>query len=183
MKLLRARGDLPLQRGELSVNPVWFDYRELVHQVADDMGPVVTSRGQRLELALPKKMPQLHADPARIHQILRNLLSNASKFTPEGGTVRIAIKATRDALVTEVSDTGIGIPPEALDRVFDRFYQVDNTRTRNYGGTGLGLAIVKGLLESMGGQIEVRSELGQGSTFRFALPLAVGKPVLQEVDS
>ena len=172
-----------LQRGELSVNPVWFDYRELLCQVSDVMGPAMKERGQTLELAMPKKTPQLYADPARIHQILRNLLSNASKFTPEGGTVRIAIKATRDAVITEVSDTGIGIPPEALGRVFDRFYQVDNTRTRNYGGTGLGLAIVKGLLESMGGHIEVKSELGQGSTFRFALPLAVSTPVPQEVHS
>ena len=89
-----------------------------------------------------------------------------------GGTISLTLELTPAGVVTEIRDTGIGIPPEAHARIFDRFYQVDNTRTRHFGGTGLGLAIVKGLLEAMGGQIEVASQPGLGSRFRVFLPAA-----------
>ena len=83
-------------------------------------------------------------------------------------------------LITDVQDTGIGIPDDAADRIFERFYQVDNTRTRNYGGTGLGLAIVRGLLEAMHGVITVTSRVDQGTTFRFSLPIAPATESTQE---
>lgn len=170
-----------MERGHLRIVPTRFDYHALVERTISEFRPLVASKEQTFELALPKRMPIMFADPDRVHQVLRNLLSNAHKFTPEGGHIRLAIKSTRHGIVTEVTDTGIGIPVEVQDRIFERFFQVDNTRTRNYGGTGLGLAIVKGLLEAMGGSIEVDSKPGHGATFRFLLPQHATEDAREEV--
>jgi CheY-like chemotaxis protein len=109
-------------------------------------------------------------DETRIQQILLNLVSNALKFT-EAGKVSVAIQRTDDGLRFEVTDTGIGIPPEALSRLFSDFSQADASTTRRFGGTGLGLAISKRLVEGMGGAIGVKSTPGEGSSFWFTLPL------------
>ncbi|MFP5502848.1 MAG: ATP-binding protein [Candidatus Sericytochromatia bacterium] len=163
-----------IERGHLRVLPEPFDYAALIRRLEAEIRPLVEARAHRLELALPEALPLLLADADRVHQVLRNLLSNAIKFTPDGGLIRLAVRLERDLVVTEVADTGIGIPEEARSRVFDRFYQVDHSRTRTYGGTGLGLSIVKGLVEAMGGAIEVESEVGDGTRFRFHLPAAEG---------
>jgi two-component system, OmpR family, phosphate regulon sensor histidine kinase PhoR len=121
--------------------------------------------------------------------VLLNLLHNAVKFTSDGGEIRLAAAAVRVAplpglphvprdhphgewLLVSVADTGIGVPPQDLPRIFERFYKVDRARTRNSGGTGLGLAIAKHLVEGHGGRIWVESEEGRGSTFSFTLPVA-----------
>jgi signal transduction histidine kinase/AmiR/NasT family two-component response regulator len=109
-------------------------------------------------------------DPVRVRQILYNLVSNAVKFTA-AGSVRIGVGVDAGALVIEVADTGPGIPPEALDKVFQKFVQADSSTTRRHGGTGLGLAICRQLTELMGGSIRVESTLGAGSTFIVRLPL------------
>ena len=111
-------------------------------------------------------------DMRRLAQVFDNLLGNAIKFSNPGDTVTVRMKEEGSQIWTEVEDTGIGIPPDKLSRVFDRFYQVDGTTTRRFGGTGLGLAIVKQIVEAHGGQVSVESELGQGSTFRFVLSKA-----------
>jgi signal transduction histidine kinase len=159
-----------MERGHLRIAPSRFDYNALVERTIAEFRPLVASKNQTFDLQIPKRLPVMFADPDRVHQVLRNLLSNANKFTPEGGHIALTIRAGRDGIITEVSDDGIGIPMDVQDRIFERFYQVDNTRTRNYGGTGLGLAIVKGLLEAMGGTIEVDSLPNKGATFRFVLP-------------
>ena len=100
-----------------------------------------------------------------------NLLSNAIKYTPEGGKISLKAWLNGDKAVISVRDSGIGIPPEECDKIFDRFYQVEDSLTRQYGGIGLGLAIVKSLVELCQGQIWVESEVGEGSTFTFELPL------------
>ena len=111
----------------------------------------------------------VRADKNRLHDIYINLLSNAFKFTPPGGEVRIGARRDNDVVLAEVSDNGVGIPEDQREKVFDEFYQVDRKR---YGGTGLGLTIVKGIVEEHGGKIWVDSEVGKGSRFYFTFPVA-----------
>jgi signal transduction histidine kinase len=130
-------------------------------------------RNNSFELSCPEDIGTMHTDLTKVRQILFNLLSNASKFT-EKGLVRldVAQDATEDKnwFTFRVSDTGIGITPEQLSKLFQPFTQADASMTRRYGGTGLGLAISKRFCEMMGGQIVVTSELGKGSVFSLRLP-------------
>jgi two-component system phosphate regulon sensor histidine kinase PhoR len=112
------------------------------------------------------------ADPQAVEQILLNLLDNAAKYTEPGGRIEIRIESDEHSVRTSVRDTGIGIPKRDLERIFERFYRVDKARSRALGGTGLGLSIVKHLIQSLGGEIAVESELGKGSIFSFTLPAA-----------
>ena len=116
---------------------------------------------------------EVYADPTRFNQALRALLDNAVKFTPEGGSVWVRSHRNGENMVRiEVADNGIGIPEDALPRVFERFYQVDNTATRTYGGTGMGLALVRRLVEAHGGKVEVESRVGVGTCFALLWPVA-----------
>jgi signal transduction histidine kinase len=122
----------------------------------------------------PGALPRLHADRDKLRQCLVNLCSNAVKFTPAGGAVTVRGEVLGgDRIAIHVTDSGIGIPEEHLPRVFDVFYQVDGSSTREYGGAGLGLAIVKSFVEAHGGEVQVRSAPGAGSTFSVILPLRV----------
>jgi two-component system, OmpR family, phosphate regulon sensor histidine kinase PhoR len=112
----------------------------------------------------------VRADEEAIRQILDNLIDNAIKYTPEGGSVRISCRVSDEGIAVEVADSGIGIPRDDLPRVFERFYRVDKARSRELGGTGLGLSIVKHLVQSIGGQIAVTSRVGAGSQFTVTLP-------------
>jgi two-component system phosphate regulon sensor histidine kinase PhoR len=112
------------------------------------------------------------ADEDRLKQVLINLVNNALQFTPQGGQIRLSARRAGDQVRFAVQDTGVGIPSTDLSRVFERFYRVDKTRSRQSGGTGLGLSIVKHLVEAHGGRVGVESEVGRGSTFYFELPLA-----------
>jgi two-component system phosphate regulon sensor histidine kinase PhoR len=105
-------------------------------------------------------------------QILDNLVDNALKYTPEGGTIRVGWHAENGQVVLEVADTGIGIPERDLPRIFERFYRVDKARSRELGGTGLGLSIVKHLVQAMHGTISAASKPDQGTTFHVRLPRA-----------
>jgi CheY-like chemotaxis protein len=123
------------------------------------------------ELDLPRPCIAV-MDPFRLRQILLNLVGNAVKFT-ERGTVRLRVTETHggDGLLIRVEDTGVGIAPTTLDRIFEPFVQVDSSNTRRFGGTGLGLSITRAICEAMGGTVSYRSTLGSGSTFEVALPL------------
>ena len=110
------------------------------------------------------------ADEEAVRQIVDNLIDNAIKYTPDGGSVRVSCRLDGDEIAIEVADTGIGIPRDDLPRVFERFYRVDKARSRELGGTGLGLSIVKHLVQSIGGQITVDSRVGAGSQFTVQLP-------------
>ncbi|OHB82005.1 MAG: hypothetical protein A2W31_05290 [Planctomycetes bacterium RBG_16_64_10] len=143
----------------------------LVQEVAGHMEAVAEESGLRMTV---QELPAVtvHGDPDGLRQVFFNLLDNAVKYTPQGGTVAILGRVEDARIVIEVSDSGIGIPTESLSRVFDRFYRVDKSRSRELGGTGLGLSISKALVERHQGRIEVQSAVGQGSTFRAVLPLA-----------
>ena len=148
------------------------DLGQLVRTALEDCRSTARQNGIEVRGEVPEGLPPVLADPGRIAQVLDNLLANAIKFSPEGGTITVRVRDEGEWLRTEVSDTGIGIPPDKLTRVFDRFYQVNGTTRRRFGGAGLGLAIVKQIVEAHGGKVGVESELGKGSTFYFTLPKA-----------
>lgn len=154
-------------RMELTLEPV--ELEPLVNATLDALGPVLGARGNTVETELAAVV--VSADVVRLQQCLSNLLANAAKFT-EGG--RITVRVRDDGI--EVEDTGIGMTPEQLERVFDPFAQAEATTARQFGGTGLGLAIVERLIVRMGGSIEARSELGRGTCFRLCLPVIETAP-------
>ena len=112
------------------------------------------------------------ADPRRTRQVLRNLVENAIKYSPGGAAITISLRPRRKDLLVSVADQGIGIEPHQMERIFDRFYQVDSASTRKVGGSGLGLSICKAIVEAHGGRIWAESRAGEGSTFYFTLPWA-----------
>jgi two-component system phosphate regulon sensor histidine kinase PhoR len=128
-------------------------------------------REKRLDAASETSGPTTAwADPQAVWQILSNLVDNAIKYTEPGGRIRIRVEGDPRRVCVRVSDTGAGIPERDLPRIFERFYRVDRARSRALGGTGLGLSIVKHLVQGQGGEIQVESEIGRGSTFTFSLP-------------
>jgi signal transduction histidine kinase/CheY-like chemotaxis protein/HPt (histidine-containing phosphotransfer) domain-containing protein len=163
-----------IEAGRLELEVIGFDLRELVADVVEMFAEETGRKGIGLSWDIPPRVPHLVAgDPVRLGQILTNLIGNAVKFTPEGEVaVRAAVGEEGDEgllIRFEVSDTGIGIKPEARELIFNSFSQADRSTTRTYGGTGLGLAIARQLAEIMGGEIGVESEPGKGSTFWFTV--------------
>jgi signal transduction histidine kinase len=132
----------------------------------------IEARSQQLTTTVPHDLPLVRADPARLTQILTNLLSNAHKYTPEGG--RIDVRARREGAYVHcaVSDTGIGISSQDQAHLFTKFFRSEDPAVREMPGTGLGLCIVKNLVELQGGRMTVESQLGEGATFAFTLPVA-----------
>ncbi|GAB4273894.1 MAG: hypothetical protein Kow0056_01480 [Coriobacteriia bacterium] len=158
-------------RIQLKIEPV-----DLADVVADCMGALaaLTARGDiELRVDIPDDLPRLAADRSRLGQVVTNLLSNAVKYSPGGGRVRVSARPELDSVVVSVSDEGIGISEEDQRKLFAKFFRVDSSHTQEIGGTGLGLAICKSIVELHGGRIWVESELGEGSTFSFSMPIAV----------
>ena len=155
-------GRMELKIGSVSLDSVIADSIESVKQAASE-GDI------KLNVELSESLASVKGDREKLTQVVINLLNNAIKFTPRSGEISIKARELNGQVEVKVSDTGIGIPPEDLDSVFDKFYQVDSTLTREAGGTGLGLAICKGIIEAHNGRIWAESELGKGSTFVFTL--------------
>lgn len=149
-----------------------FDLRDCARASMQIVQPVADSRGIKLEMIAPAEPVLVEGDKNKLGQVFTNLLSNAVKFNTPEGRVTVELTVTEDNVHAAVHDTGIGIPEEALDKVFTRFYQYDSSSTRKYGGTGIGLSIAQDIARLHGTRITVTSEVGKGSTFRFALPLA-----------
>ena len=177
MKLVDDLMDLSrLEFRAVALEPTPVRLDELAAEALGKMRPQAEQRG--VALRLDGVTPQtVVADRDRILQVLTNLLDNAIKFTPEGGAVDVAVVGNRDQAVISVADAGPGIPEEHLPRIFDRFYRVERSRSREAGGTGLGLAIAKHIVEAHGGQISVTNRPGRGSVFRVALRAAVQSTV------
>ena len=143
----------------------------LVHEEVERAAPMADDAGVALEIAADAPAP-VTGSARDLALLLRNLIDNGIRYTPEGGSVRVAVSTVGDDAVLTVRDTGIGIPTKDLPRIFERFYRVDRARSRETGGTGLGLAIVKHVAENLGAHVEVESELGVGTTFTVRLLLA-----------
>jgi PAS domain S-box-containing protein len=165
--------------GKLRVEPRPISLPALVEGEVEAARGDADQAGVTLDCRLSKGLPPIAADGGRLQQVIRNLLSNAIKFTPPGGQVRVRVDRQDDEARVVVADTGIGIPPEFVPHVFDRFRQADSSLTRTHGGLGLGLAIVRELVELHDGRIDVESPgRGAGATFTVRLPLRPAVPPL-----
>jgi len=160
-----------VESGKASFEISEIDLAEICSHCLQVLGEQAQRSEIRLELVPSAGPIRLQADAEAIRMIVDNLLVNAIRYTPAGGQVRICCRVVRGWAILEVSDTGIGIAPEHHERIFERFYRVDKARSRDVGGTGLGLSIVKHLAHSFGGNVEVESQIGVGSTFRVRLPI------------
>ena len=172
-----------IEAGKLELETISFDIQQLLEETASPYKSKDTG-DLKLEIRLDKNIPlNLKGDPTRLHQIFTNLLNNAYKFTDKG-TITLSAELLEDLqqrikIRFSLSDTGIGMPADVVDNLFQPYAQADKSTARKYGGTGLGLSICKQLVEMMGGQIAVDSECGQGSTFHFNLTLAVDAEATQ----
>jgi two-component system, OmpR family, phosphate regulon sensor histidine kinase PhoR len=166
-----------IEAGEYRLQMEPLSLAEGVEQVLAAHRAAAAEKRIRLSAALPAPLPAVKADRSALEQILTNLVGNALKYSPEEASVTIHAEASGDRVVVSVEDTGPGIDPQHLPRLFERFYRADTGRARELGGTGLGLSIVRHLVEAMGGQVGVESAPGVGSVFRFDLPVARGNDV------
>jgi signal transduction histidine kinase len=158
-----------LDAGETQGDWVDVDLAELALNTAEHMRLMAEDRGIDIDLSALEGTV-IRGDRARLKQVIVNLLDNAIRFTPRGGTVSIRTATDDTASILEVSDTGIGIPASSIPHVFDRFFRVDEARSREDGGAGLGLSIVKSICSAHGAEIDVKSRLKYGSCFRVKVP-------------
>jgi signal transduction histidine kinase/CheY-like chemotaxis protein len=157
---------------KIVLEPVAVDVMNALSYAVATATPSASQRNIAMRIEAPSEVPPILADPGRLQQVLGNLIANAIKFTPDGGAVTLGARVDADTVDLTVSDTGIGIAPEHLSTIFDRFQQVDATSKRRHGGLGIGLAVVKGLVELHGGTVRVDSTVGEGSVFTITLPQA-----------
>ena len=158
-----------LESGAEVVSRQPVDLAGLLDRLREQFQPAAPGRRQSL-LVESAGAGVLEADPVLLERALSNLVDNALKYTPEGGVIRLSALREPGRALLRVSDTGIGIPAEDQSRIFERFYRVDKSRSRDLGGTGLGLSIVKHVVQLHGGEVSVESALGKGSTFTLSLP-------------
>lgn len=176
-----------IESGNVMMNREATDIRELAELSVSDVLPQATKRRLNIGIDVSTDVEPIFLDRDKVRRVLTNLLGNAVKFTPEGGQIVVRARVTEEekagderfdmfepelsrCLRVEVRDSGIGIPPDKLERIFDTFYQVDNSSTRQFGGTGLGLSIARNFIAAHGGRLGVESAMGQGSVFSFVIP-------------
>jgi two-component system phosphate regulon sensor histidine kinase PhoR len=161
-----------IESGAWTPRPERVALKPLAEQVWSDVVRASNAADRAFTLAFAPDAGEVEADPQAVRQVLANILENAARYTPAGGSVTVRSRLRDGAVVIEVADTGPGIPNEHLPRIFERFYRVDAARSRELGGTGLGLAIVKHLVEAHGGRVEAESRVGDGTTIRVSFPAA-----------
>src|SRR4030042_67810 len=168
-----------IESGRIELNFENTRLKGLIELTASSLRPHADAKSIRIDVEVSEQLPTVYGDQDKIEQILTNLIGNAIKFTPEGGQILITAEPSkgggesqRDMIAVSVKDTGIGIPPEHLDPIFEKFHQVEGSLQRSVSGTGLGLSITKGLVEAHQGKIYVESEVGKGSAFTFTLPIS-----------
>ncbi|MBN2304580.1 MAG: GAF domain-containing protein [Anaerolineae bacterium] len=163
-----------IEAGQMDLVSEDFDFVEVAQDMVNTSKVLLKDKPVELVVEVSEDLPQAHGDVLRIRQVINNILSNAIKFTEQGNVTIGARRYEEDPsmMLAYISDTGIGLTPEQINVIFDRFRQVDQSHTRRAGGTGLGLSITQQLIEMHGGKIWVRSDYGTGSTFYFTLPLA-----------
>jgi signal transduction histidine kinase len=172
-----------IESGKVELKFENITLKRVIDLTASSLRPHADVKSIQIEVEVPEKLPAVYGDPEKIEQILTNLIGNAIKFTPDGGNILITAKpfpkekkgGYGDRVAVSVKDTGIGIPSEHLESIFEKFHQVEISLHRSVSGTGLGLAITKGLVEAHQGKIWVESEVEKGSTFTFTLPISEGE--------
>jgi signal transduction histidine kinase len=173
-KLMRDLLDLSrIEAGEAAPHLVPISATTLIQAALDAVQPHVEGHERTLRVGVPAGLPYVLADRLQIQRVLANLMSNAVRHTTQGDEIAVTVTLHEGYVMVAVTDTGSGIPPEYLPRIFEKFVQVPNAPS---GGTGLGLAISKHIVEAHGGQISVRSAVGRGTTFTFTLPVAGAAP-------
>jgi len=158
-----------IEVGALRIDREPTQLRGLIRELVDAMR--MRTESHFFDVDLPTELPRVLADPRRVRQVIRNLLDNAIKYS-KAGQISISCQVAQDYVTVSVSDQGEGIPPQFLSKIFTRFFQVDGKSTRRKGGSGLGLSISRGIIEAHGGKMWAESLVGQGSVFKFTLPLA-----------
>jgi PAS domain S-box-containing protein len=166
-----------LDSGRMTVSQRAVTLESVLDQVMDTLEPIAQSGGVALHRELHPELPEIEADPARLAQVLSNLVGNGIKYTPQGGRVTVIGALDRDVVRVSVTDTGVGIPENEVPRVFDRFWQSKRT---NRSGAGLGLTIARGLIRAHGGRIWVESKVGDGTQVHFTIPRAGSTPAAPE---
>lgn len=161
-----------LESGTLQLELTSTNISALIHEICEPLEPIANERGITLTQDVPAGLPPVRADRAKLRRVIVNLLSNALKFTPKGGRVVVRVEQPDSLLRISVADTGVGIAPEDIPLLFDKYEQARHRATRGEKGTGLGLYITRQLVELHGGEIHVESEVGRGSTFSFTVPVA-----------
>ncbi len=160
-----------LDRGQLNLTLAWTDANQIIARVFDTYEPVAISKGQTLNLITDSHLPQIQVDTRQMERVFVNLVANAINYTSNDKPITVRTALDGDEVVFSVTDQGIGISPEDLPHIFERFYRSDDARSTQSSGTGLGLAIVKEIVEQHGGNVSAISELGKGSTFTVRLPI------------
>lgn len=158
--------------GQLNLVLTPTNLLDLLPRIVERFLPQADAHSIRIDLQMPESLPSLRLDAQRIEQILNNLLSNALRHTPDGGTVTVGLTADSNTVILTVRDSGVGIPPESLPYIFDRFYRADKSRNRAEGGTGLGLAIARQLAQAHGGSLSAANHPEGGAVFTLSLPIA-----------
>ncbi len=159
-----------LEAGQMRINTAVFSVKDSVIAVVEELRPLADNKKHTVGVDVPDDLPDIRTDQRKFELILLSLLSNAIKFTPDGGEIQIIARQKNEAFEVAVADNGVGIAAEDHEKIFTRFYQTENSLTREHSGMGLGLSVAKGLVELLGGYIKVESEKGQGSKFTFVLP-------------
>jgi len=159
-----------LEAGAEPINPQKIGAADAVGSVTEALKPQFASSGLSLEIDCPGPCPSVWADPDKFAQVLGNLLSNSLRYTPDGGAVKVVVRAEDDMVAFTVEDDGVGIPSADLPHVFERFYRVDKSRSTTSGGSGIGLAVVKALVEQMEGDVDAQSVPGEYTRITFRLP-------------
>lgn len=175
-QLLNLVGNLlnvnKIEREQMSVIAQPLDYFPIVSKVVEDLKAQAVQKSVVLSISAPDFLPKVLADPIRTPEVITNLVANAINYTDSGGQVKVTLEASPNELITSISDTGVGIPKDAIPHLFNKFFRVSNQTQQASKGTGLGLYISKSIVEKLGGKIWVESEMGKGSKFSFSLPLA-----------
>jgi CheY-like chemotaxis protein/two-component sensor histidine kinase len=169
-----------IEAGRLHLEFESLDLGLVIQEISEELSESLRQRELTLCFDLEPGLPHVYADRRRVVQVLLNLLSNAYRYTPPGGTITIAVHVRGEMAQIDVIDTGIGIPEQIRARIFERFYRADHPVVRQQMGTGLGLPIAKSLIEMHGGELTLQSEVDHGSTFTFTLPLDAAQRAASE---
>ena len=164
-----------IEREQMSVFSQSLDYLPIITKAVEDLKSQAVQKSVVLNFNPPQVLPKVLADPIRIPEVITNLVANAINYTNAGGSVDVSLAVSPNEMTTVISDTGVGIPKEAIPHLFNKFFRVSNQMQQASKGTGLGLYIAKSIVEKLGGKIWVESEMGKGSQFSFTLPLAERK--------